>query len=93
MIQFGLTSRVVERFGILVALTRCHSYALWFHRIADHRDHWDVHPTLFPSAKGETILRYTVTDSTMQLMPSSTNLGAGPSKALIDGVLKSSAIG
>ena len=96
MIQFGLTSRVVERFGILVALTLLPTLML-SGSIALLTTAVTGLSTLLAisvSKGAETILRYTVTDSTMQLMylPLPT-LVRGRAKALIDGVLKSSAIG
>ena len=70
MIQFGLTSRVVERFGILVALTLLPTLML-SGSIALLTTAVTGLSTLLAisvSKGAETILRYTVTDSTMQLM-------------------------
>ena len=96
MIQFGLTSRVVERFGILFALTLLPTLMLSGSMALLTATFTGLSTLLAISvSKGaETILRYTVTDSTMQLMylPLPT-LVRGRAKALIDGVLKSSAIG
>ena len=96
MIQFGLTSRWLSCFGILVALTLLPTLML-SGSIALLTTAVTGMSTLLAisvSKGAETILRYTVTDSTMQLMylPLPT-LVRGRAKALIDGVLKSSAIG
>jgi len=96
LIQFGLTSRVVERFGILFALALLPTLMLSGSVALLTTAITGISTLLAISvSKGaETILRYTVTDSTMQLMylPLPT-LVRGRAKALIDGVLKSSAIG
>ena len=96
IIQFGLTSRVVERFGILVALMLLPTLMLSgsLALLGASVTGLSMLFSISISKGAETILRYTVTDSTMQLMylPLPT-LFRGRAKALIDGVLKSTAIG
>ena len=94
-IQFVVTARLLERFGVLPALLLL-PIAMGAGSIG-----LLLAPLLVPGllavsvSKGsETVLRYTVTDSTMQLLylplpPDS----RGRAKAIIDGVLKYVAIG
>jgi ATP/ADP translocase/HEAT repeat protein len=92
-IQFFLTGRILERFGVLVALLLL-PCAMFFGTAAI------LTALMLPLAaatltKGsENVLRYTVNDSTLQLLyipvPSAIR---GRAKALIDGVLKPVSVG
>ncbi|HET6346888.1 MAG TPA: Npt1/Npt2 family nucleotide transporter [Myxococcota bacterium] len=93
-IQFFLTSRLLERFGVLVALL-----LLPFGMLGGSLGLLLV--PLLPAlqmaglTKGaENVLRYTINDSTLQLLylPLPTHL-RGRAKAFIDGVLKPLAVG
>lgn len=91
VIQFGFTNRLLERFGVLVALSilplLMFSGSVWML----------LAPGLYAASmlKGsENTLRYTVNDATMQLLyvPVPTNMRAR-AKSFIDGILKPLSIG
>jgi HEAT repeat protein len=91
VIQFGFTNRLLERFGVLVALAilpiLMFSGSLWMLFV----------PGIYAATwlKGsENTLRYTVNDATMQLLyvPVPANMRAR-AKSFIDGILKPLSIG
>ncbi len=91
IVQFGLTSRLLERFGVLVSLTLLPLSLLG-------GSAWMLMaPSLLAATwlKGsENVLRYTINDATMQLLyvpvPASMRARA---KSFIDGILKPLSIG
>ncbi|MEE8409865.1 MAG: Npt1/Npt2 family nucleotide transporter [Myxococcota bacterium] len=96
VVQFGLTRRILERFGVLVALLILPSLMI-VGSVAMLTVSLGMVTGLWAAAftKGsENVFRYTVNDTTLQLLylPLPTQL-RGRAKAVIDGVLKPVSIG
>lgn len=94
VMQFGFTSRILERFGVLIALLLLPVSMLL--GVAGMASAWAMSALSAVSlTKGaENVFRYTINDSTLQLLylpvPSQVR---GRAKALIDGMLKPLAVG